>query len=149
MLGIRKIAAILVSDVVGNARLASADQDLARLRTLRHDLIDPTIAVHDGRVVKRTDDKNLVEFRSVVEPVRCAKVERNAGMTRYLPFRGRLSASERAARSLAQHLGPKGLLLDRLRKAGAPECAPRRVPAGSSPTLPQSRKDRPKPYQER
>ena len=54
----RKIAAILVSDVVGYSRLAGADEDrtLARLRALRSDLIDPTIAVHHGRVVKRTGD---------------------------------------------------------------------------------------------
>ena len=52
----RKIAAILVSDVVGYSRLAGADEDriLARLRALRSDLIDPTTALHHGRVVKRT-----------------------------------------------------------------------------------------------
>jgi class 3 adenylate cyclase len=54
----RKLAAILVADVVGYSRLAGADEDriLARLRTLRSDLVDPTIAVHNGRVVKRTGD---------------------------------------------------------------------------------------------
>ncbi|TIT76279.1 MAG: adenylate/guanylate cyclase domain-containing protein, partial [Mesorhizobium sp.] len=54
----RKLAAILAADVVGYSRLASADEDLtlARLRTLRSDLIDPTIAVHNGRVIKRTGD---------------------------------------------------------------------------------------------
>ena len=54
----RKIAAILVSDIVGYSRLAGADEDriLARLRALRSDLIDPTIAVHNGRIVKRTGD---------------------------------------------------------------------------------------------
>jgi class 3 adenylate cyclase len=64
----RKLAAILVSDVVGYSRLAGADEDriLARLRTLRSDLIDPTIAVHHGRIVKRTGDGAVVEFRSVV-----------------------------------------------------------------------------------
>jgi hypothetical protein len=42
----RKIAAILAADVVGYSRLAGADEDrtLARLRALRSDLIDPTIA---------------------------------------------------------------------------------------------------------
>ena len=45
---------------------------LARLRALRSDLIDPTIAVHHGRVVKRTGDGSIVEFRSVVDAVRCA-----------------------------------------------------------------------------
>ncbi|SEC69440.1 adenylate cyclase [Rhizobiales bacterium GAS188] len=84
----RKIAAILVADVVGYSRLAGADEDrtLARLRALRSDLIDPTIAVHHGRVVKRTGDGTLIEFRSVVDAVRCAievqngMVERNAGL---------------------------------------------------------------------
>ena len=82
----RKLAAILVSDVVGYSRLAGADEDriLARLRALRSDLIDPTIAVHHGRVVKRTGDGSIVEFRSVVDAVNCAievqraMVERNA-----------------------------------------------------------------------
>ena len=84
----RKLAAILAADVVGYSRLAGADEDrtLARLRALRSDLIDPTIAVHHGRVVKRTGDGVLVEFRSVVDAVRCAveiqnaMVERNAGV---------------------------------------------------------------------
>ena len=54
----RKLAAILAADVVGYSRLAGADEDrtLARLRALRCDLVDPTIAVHGGRVVKRTGD---------------------------------------------------------------------------------------------
>ncbi len=65
---------ILVSDVVGYSRLAGSDEDriLARLRALRSDLIDPTVAVHNGRVVKRTGDGSLIEFRSVVDAVRCA-----------------------------------------------------------------------------
>ena len=84
----RKLAAILVADVVGYSRLTGADEDriLARLRALRSDLIDPTIAVHHGRVVKRTGDGIIIEFRSVVDAVRCAielqtgMVERNAGL---------------------------------------------------------------------
>jgi adenylate cyclase len=93
----RKIAAILVSDIVGYSRLAGADEDriLARLRALRSDLIDPTIALHYGRVVKRTGDGSLIEFRSVVDAVRCAievqngMVERNAGLAqeRRIEFR--------------------------------------------------------------
>jgi len=42
-------------------------------------LIDPTIAIHHGRVVKRTGDGILVEFRSVVDAVRCA-IEIQNGM---------------------------------------------------------------------
>jgi adenylate cyclase len=84
----RKIAAILVADVVGYSRLAGADEErtLARLRTLRSDLMDPAIAVRHGRVFKRTGDGLLAEFRSVVDAVRCAIevqegiVERNAGL---------------------------------------------------------------------
>jgi adenylate cyclase len=84
----RKLAAILAADVVGFSRLAGADEDrtLARLRALRSDLLDPTVAVHNGRVVKRTGDGALVEFRSVVDAVRCAieiqrgMMERNAGL---------------------------------------------------------------------
>ena len=84
----RKLAAILVADVVGYSRLAGTDEDriLARLRTLRSDLIDPIISVHHGRVVKRTGDGSIIEFRSVVDAVRCGievqngMVERNAGL---------------------------------------------------------------------
>jgi TolB-like protein/class 3 adenylate cyclase/Tfp pilus assembly protein PilF len=85
---IRKIAAILVADVVGYSRLAGADEDrtLSRLRGLRSDLIDPAIDAHHGRIVKRTGDGSLIEFRSVVDAVRCAievqsgLIERNAGV---------------------------------------------------------------------
>jgi TolB-like protein/class 3 adenylate cyclase len=84
----RKLAAILVSDVVGYSRLAGADEErtLARLRGLRSDLIDPAIAAHRGRIVKRTGDGSIIEFRSVVDAVRCAievqtgMVERNTGL---------------------------------------------------------------------
>jgi adenylate cyclase len=84
----RKIAAILVADVVGYSRLAGADEDrtLSRLRGLRSDLIDPAIGAHRGRIVKRTGDGSIIEFRSVVDAVRCAievqngMIERNAGL---------------------------------------------------------------------
>jgi TolB-like protein/class 3 adenylate cyclase len=84
----RKIAAILAADVVGYSRLVGADEDrtLSRLRGLRSDLIDPAIAVHHGRIVKRTGDGSIIEFRSVVDAVRCAievqtgMIERNAGL---------------------------------------------------------------------
>jgi class 3 adenylate cyclase len=77
----RKIAAILVADVVGYSRLAGADEDraLARLRAVRSDLIDPLHVVHHGRVVKRTGDGAIVEFRSVVDAVRCA-IEVQSGL---------------------------------------------------------------------
>jgi TolB-like protein/class 3 adenylate cyclase/Tfp pilus assembly protein PilF len=88
MVETRKLAAVLAADVVGFSRMAGADEDrtLARLRALRSDLIDPTIAVYKGRMVKRTGDGAIVEFRSVVEAVRCgieiqnSMVERNIGL---------------------------------------------------------------------
>jgi adenylate cyclase len=84
----RKLAAILAADVVGYSRLVGADEErtLARLRGLRSDLIDPAIAAHHGRIVKRTGDGSIIEFRSVVDAVRCAievqtgLIERNAGV---------------------------------------------------------------------
>jgi adenylate cyclase len=84
----RKLAAILVADIVGYSRLAGADEDrtLARVRGLRSDLIDPAIAAHHGRIVKRTGDGAIIEFRSVVDAVRCAievqtgLIERNFGL---------------------------------------------------------------------
>jgi TolB-like protein/class 3 adenylate cyclase len=84
----RKLAAILVADIVGYSRLASSDEErtLARVRGLRSDLIDPAIAAHHGRIVKRTGDGVIIEFRSVVDAVRCAVevqmglIERNAGV---------------------------------------------------------------------
>jgi adenylate cyclase len=83
----RKLAAILAADIVGYSKLAGADEErtLARLRALRSDLTDPTIAVHHGRVVKRTGDG------SIVDQARC-----------YLSLRGCLSASEVTARSGGQ-----------------------------------------------
>ena len=86
--GTRKIAAIVVTDIVGYSRLTGVDEDrtLSRLRGLRSDLIDPAIAAHHGRTVKRAGDGSIIEFRSVVDAVRCAievqnaMVERNAGL---------------------------------------------------------------------
>jgi adenylate cyclase len=88
MNGVRRIAALLVADVVGYSRLAQLDEDrtLARLRALRSELIDPIIAIHHGRVVKRSGDGAIVEFRSVLDAVHCATevqtsmIDRNAGL---------------------------------------------------------------------
>ena len=70
----RRLAAILSADVVGYARLMGADEagTLARLNTLRREILDPTISAHSGRVVKLMGDGVLAEFASVVEAVNCA-----------------------------------------------------------------------------
>ena len=67
--------------MVGYSRLIGADEGgtLTRLKALRAELIDPTIAQHHGRLVKTTGDGLLVEFGSVVDALRCA-VEVQAGM---------------------------------------------------------------------
>ena len=67
-----------------NSPALTRDSTLVRLRALRSDLIEPRIAIRHGRVVKRTGDGLIVEFRSVVVAVRCAievqdSVEHNAG----------------------------------------------------------------------
>src|ERR1700675_4681885 len=60
--------------MAGYSRLTGADEEgtRARLRSLRRELIDPTIDEHHGRIVKTTGDGFLVEFASVVDAVRCA-----------------------------------------------------------------------------
>jgi TolB-like protein len=74
MTATRRLAAILAADVAGYSRLMGADEEgtLERLKALRHELLDPKIAEHHGRIVKTTGDGMLVEFASVVDAVRCA-----------------------------------------------------------------------------
>jgi class 3 adenylate cyclase len=70
----RRIAAILAADIAGYSRLVGDDEEgtLARLRTLRRDLIDPEIDAHRGRIVRIMGDGILAEFASAVDAVRCA-----------------------------------------------------------------------------
>ncbi|HXP03849.1 MAG TPA: adenylate/guanylate cyclase domain-containing protein [Stellaceae bacterium] len=84
----RHLAAILAADVAGFARLMSEDEEatLAGLRAWRHQIADPRIRAHRGRIIKSTGDGFLVEFQSVVDAVRCAvemqreMAGRNAGI---------------------------------------------------------------------
>ena len=85
----RKLAAILVSDLVGYSRMTGEDEErtLERLRGLRSEFVDPSVAAHDGRIVKGTGDGVIAEYRSVVEAARSAieiqngLAERNSGFT--------------------------------------------------------------------
>ena len=99
----RKLAAILAADVAGYSKLAGSDEErtLARLRALRSDLIDPTIALHHGRVVKRTGDGVLIEFRSVVDAVRCAIEVQNGRSSATLAFRRSAASSSGSASTSA------------------------------------------------
>jgi adenylate cyclase len=81
MTATRRLAAILAADVAGYSRLIGADEGgtLQALKAIRAELIDPTIAAHNGRLVKTTGDGLLVEFGSVVDALQCA-TEVQAGM---------------------------------------------------------------------
>ncbi len=149
----RKLAAIRAADVVGFSRLPGADEDrtLARLRALRSDLIDPTISVHNGRVVKRTGDGALVEFRSVVDAaLRGRKSERHGRAQR-----GRAGRPPRTLRSIARagesqpappivaalpDLGERGLHGPQFRRSPVSEAShfievvPKRSKAGANET---------------
>jgi TolB-like protein/class 3 adenylate cyclase/Flp pilus assembly protein TadD len=82
----RRLAAVLIADVVGYVRLSQADEEgtRARFQADLHDVFEPAIAAHRGRLVKTMGDALLVEFHSVVDAERCAveiqrsKVDRNA-----------------------------------------------------------------------
>jgi adenylate cyclase len=78
----RRLAAILAADVAGYSRLMGADEEGTheRLKVHLHELVNPKIAEHRGRIVKNTGDGMLAEFPSVVEAVRCA-AEIQRGMT--------------------------------------------------------------------
>jgi TolB-like protein/class 3 adenylate cyclase len=91
----RRLAAILAADVAGYSRLMGADEEGTheRLKTLLHQVIEPKIDEHRGRIVKNTGDGMLVEFRSVVDAVRSAAdiqrtmIDRNV----YIPEDKRIS----------------------------------------------------------
>ena len=70
----RRLAAILAADIVGYSRLMDADETgtLARLKSLRDDVFDPTVARFGGRIFKLTGDGALVEFASAVDAVQAA-----------------------------------------------------------------------------
>jgi adenylate cyclase len=74
MTATRRLAAILVADVVGYSRLIGLDEGgtLRALKTIRLEVFDPAIAAHNGRLVKTTGDGLLLEFGSVVDALRCA-----------------------------------------------------------------------------
>ena len=77
----RRLAAILAGDVAGYSRMMGADEEgtLLRFNTHRREFLEPKIAEHRGRIVKRTGDGVLIEFASAVDATRCA-VEIQCGM---------------------------------------------------------------------
>jgi TolB-like protein/Flp pilus assembly protein TadD len=70
----RRLAGILAADVVGYSAMVGKDEPgtLARVRTLRTDLIEPLAATYGGRLFKTTGDGFLAAFASAVQALRCA-----------------------------------------------------------------------------
>jgi TolB-like protein/class 3 adenylate cyclase len=68
----RKLAAVVVADVVGYSRLTAEDEEgtIERLRRLRSEIVDPAVAHYHGRLIKTLGDGFLIEFASVVDAVR-------------------------------------------------------------------------------
>ena len=99
----RKLAAILVSDMVGYSRLMAADEagTLARLKALRTELIDPEIAAQDGRIVKAMGDGLLVVFDSIVGAVMAAAAVQKAMAAR----EAGVAPEQRIAFRVGIHLG--------------------------------------------
>ncbi|SEP24382.1 adenylate cyclase [Rhodospirillales bacterium URHD0017] len=85
----RRLAAILVADVVGYSKLVGSDEagTLAQLQALRTDLIEPQIVKHAGRLFKSVGDGFLIEFSSAVQAVSCAKAIQDANSRGHLPMR--------------------------------------------------------------
>ena len=95
----RRLAAIVSADVAGYSRLMGRDESgtLIALKAHRRELIDPKIAEYGGRIVKTTGDGLLLEFRSVVDAIRCA-IDVQRGMAER-------NASEAADRQIAFRIG--------------------------------------------
>jgi hypothetical protein len=85
----RRLAAILVADVVGYSKLIGSDEvgTLAQLGALRADIIEPQIAKHAGRLFKSVGDGFFIEFASAVQAVSCAKAIQEANDLGRLPLR--------------------------------------------------------------
>src|SRR5512139_264068 len=85
----RRLAAILVADVVGYSKLIGSDEagTLAQLQALRTEVIEPQIAKHAGRLFKAVGDGFLIEFASAVQAVSCAKAIQQANELGSLPLR--------------------------------------------------------------
>ena len=85
----RRLAAILVADVVGYSKLVGRDEagTLARSGRCSTDVIEPAIAKHAGRLFKAVGDGFLVEFASAVQAVEAARAIQQANAKGELPLR--------------------------------------------------------------
>ncbi len=91
----RRLAAILVADVVGYSRLMRADEagTISALQSHREDIFSPALAQWGGRLVKLMGDGSLVEFASVVDAVEAAlQIQRESSATQS-PIRLRIGVN--------------------------------------------------------
>ena len=70
----RRLAALLVADVVGSSRLMAEDETrtVEAIRDLKAQTLAPAIAEHDGEILKHMGDGWIVAFSSTAAAVRCA-----------------------------------------------------------------------------
>jgi adenylate cyclase len=118
----RRLAAILAADVVGYSRLIGGDEGstLQAFKAIRAELLDPTIAAHNGRIVKRREtgcsSSSAVWWMRCVARPRCKRAmgERNAsgasGLDRPRMLNATLKIETLTVRLLPS---PKGSMLSR------------------------------------
>jgi TolB-like protein/class 3 adenylate cyclase len=99
----RRLAAVVAADIPDYSRLMAADAQgvWARLKALRKDFIDPTIAAHRGRVVKSSGDSMLLEFASTVDAA-CGAIEFQRGIA---ALNAEISPSLRIEFRIGLHVG--------------------------------------------
>jgi class 3 adenylate cyclase len=107
----RKLIAVLYADMVGYSRLIGSDDagTLERLRTLRRDLIDPTVEEHGGRIVQTGGDSLLIVFDSIDGAVHCA-VEIQRGFRSMTEISRLIEPSASASESTSATLLQTGLI---------------------------------------
>ena len=149
MAATRRLAAILAADAVGYSRLIGADEQgtLDRLRAIRAEIVDPSVAAHNGRIVKTTGDGLLAEFGSTVDALRCAgdiqaqMPERNAAIApdNRIEFRIGVhqgtSSSRTETSSATASTSPRGSKPAPSRAASASRRGCRRMPRQARPRL--------------
>ena len=101
--GERRLVAILSADIVGYGQLVGLDEEgtLTRVNAHRREFLEPTVADHRGRIVKRTGDGALIDFNSAVDAVRCA-IQVQRGMAQR---NATVSEEQRIQLRIGVHLG--------------------------------------------
>jgi TolB-like protein/class 3 adenylate cyclase len=72
--GERRLAAVVLADVVGYSRMMAADDEgtLAHQKDHQRNFIEPEVAKYRGEIVNTPGDSILAEFPSVVDAMRCS-----------------------------------------------------------------------------